>query len=582
MNKNHFLGLALLSAILLFAGIAVVLETSDDNDAVYDNGLSVKQGSSATWTWAKVYGSSYYSDLQGLPGDMTLYTKSTASSSYLVATSKYDVSYNSSSITFTANASLATGTYYLILTILDESENETIVEEASKITVTAASSSTTNYTVSFSASPSSYGSVSKTSISVPSGTTYSKSGNNLVFKNGSTTLYTITPSAASATSSYTYSFSSWSSTSGTITADKSITANFTRTAVASYSNPVITVGSAGSTITLTSDVSVTWSISTNATKASLSNTSGTSTKVTPSNYGYIKVKATHNSDSSYYSTITLNISRVVYNANGGTGTVPSTTYWIQKDSTDHSFSLTSSSFTKSSSSSTSGGTTTTTSYTYLGWGSSSTSTSPITSLSVSYRSSSTVYAIFSTSTTTTYSAPTITVGSAGSTITLTSDFSANWSISTNPTKASLSNTSGTSTVVTPSTYGYITVKAANPNDSSKYVTKTLNICSLTYNANGGSGAPSTMYWVQTDSSAHSFTLSGTPTKSGCDFDGWGTSSTATNTVTTQSVAYRSNVTVYAVWSVSEDTLCFTSYPTAVDNVRLPTITYNDDGTYVIS
>ncbi|MBE6518335.1 MAG: hypothetical protein E7Z70_02170 [Thermoplasmata archaeon] len=427
------------------------------------------------------------------------------------------------------------------------------------ITVTAASS-TTNYTVSFSiSSGSSYGSLNYSSITVPSGTTFSKSGNSLVFKNGSTTLYTVTPTPKSATSSYTYSFGSWSSTSGTITSAKSITCTFTRTAVVSYSDPVITVGSAGSTITLTSDVSVTWSISTNSSKASLSSTSGTSTTVTPTSNGYITVKAVHNSDSSYYSTKTLNICSLSYNANGGSG-APSTQYYIQSGTGSHSFSPS--------------GTAIYSGHKFVGWGTSSSSTSASSSVSVAYRSTSTVYAIWTT-------AISISAGSAGSLMTLSSNVSASWSITTYSSKASLSSTSGTSTTVTPSDYGYVIVTAINNSDSSDTATVTLNISRIVYNANGGFNAPATVYYVQTGSSTHTFTLSGTPTKSGYDFGGWGSSSTATSSITTKSVSYRSSATVYAIWTASEAELAFTSYPTSA-NVTLPTITYRDDGSYVIS
>ena len=110
-------------------------------------------------------------------------------------------------------------------------------------------------------------------------------------------------------------------------------------------------------------------------------------------------------------------------------------------------------------------------------------------------------------------------------------------------------------------------------------------CYLYYNANGGSGAPTTQSFTGTSTSNHSFTVaSSTPTKSGCVFLGWSTSSTATSPSYTGgssiSVSYNGSQTLYAVWSV-EPTLSFTSYPT-VACVSMPTITYNDDGSYVIS
>lgn len=75
-----------------------------------------------------------------------------------------------------------------------------------------------------------YGTINKTSISVPYGSTYSASGGTITFKdNNSVTLDAVTATPYTSTAQYTYSFSSWSSTSGTITGETNIQANFTRT-----------------------------------------------------------------------------------------------------------------------------------------------------------------------------------------------------------------------------------------------------------------------------------------------------------------------------------------------------------------
>lgn len=75
-----------------------------------------------------------------------------------------------------------------------------------------------------------YGTLSQSSISVPYGSTYSASSNVLTFKDlQGNTLQTITATKYNNTAQYTYSFSSWSSTSGTITSATTITANFGRT-----------------------------------------------------------------------------------------------------------------------------------------------------------------------------------------------------------------------------------------------------------------------------------------------------------------------------------------------------------------
>ena len=81
---------------------------------------------------------------------------------------------------------------------------------------------------------------------------------------------------------------------------------------------------------------------------------------------------------------------------------------------------------------------------------------------------------------------------------------------------------------------------------------------VTYNANGGSGAPGassgTLYNAQANVS---ITLSGTkPTRTGYTFVGWNTSSTATTASHQPSTAYSfsNNTTLYAVWDANSYTL----------------------------
>ncbi len=81
--------------------------------------------------------------------------------------------------------------------------------------------------------------------------------------------------------------------------------------------------------------------------------------------------------------------------------------------------------------------------------------------------------------------------------------------------------------------------------------------SITYNANGGSGAPSTQYKIN----GVNITLSSsTPTRSGYNFKGWGTSSSATNVSYKASATYTSNanLSLYAVWELAEITLTVTN------------------------
>ena len=78
-----------------------------------------------------------------------------------------------------------------------------------------------------------------------------------------------------------------------------------------------------------------------------------------------------------------------------------------------------------------------------------------------------------------------------------------------------------------------------------------NKYTVSFNANGGTGAPS----AQTKTYGQTLTLSSTrPTKSGYTFKGWGTSST-TETVSYQpGGSYTANaaITLYAVWVKNSD------------------------------
>lgn len=110
-------------------------------------------------------------------------------------------------------------------------------------------------------------------------------------------------------------------------------------------------------------------------------------------------------------------------------------------------------------------------------------------------------------------------------------------------------------------------------------------CKLQYNANGGSGAPTTQTYTGSSTSSHSFTVSSTvPVRDGYTFLGWSTSSSATaasyvggNSI---SVSYNGTTTLYAVWEKNEPVLVWTTSPSQ-DCIKLPTIVYADDGTYTI-
>lgn len=81
---------------------------------------------------------------------------------------------------------------------------------------------TRTYTVSFVPNDSSYGSVDVPTVNVLYGTTYTSSNNELTIDG-----QTITATNAVPTAQYTYTFGSWTPSSGTITGNTTITANFT-------------------------------------------------------------------------------------------------------------------------------------------------------------------------------------------------------------------------------------------------------------------------------------------------------------------------------------------------------------------
>lgn len=502
MNHDKRTIALLLSLVaVVFAG-CIVLSESEDLDAL-DNGtssMSVTQGSSSTYTWAQAFSqSSSLSSSHDIAWGIFATTNTTGVGNSSEV-SGLSASFTSTGIKITASSSVSAGTYYLKV---DDFTVEDTWTASFKVVASGGSggSTTTNYTVSFSASSSSYGSVSKSSITVAKGTTYSASGNKITFSDGQS----VTATAKSSTSSYTYSFDGWSSTSGTISSAKSITANFSRAAVtpstisitvykgnwASFS--MVSGGSDTDTYTSTSH---TYTVDAGATvdidwkgKSSTTTGSQSSGYVTTTSYDdhcYNMVKGTSlsypggGSDSmevvsggKYYpadqmesTSSTTYYFKISYNANGGSG-APSTTDGGSSSSSSKSVTLSSTKPTRSG-------------YTFLGWSTDSSATSA------------------------TYSA-----GSSYS-----------FSYGTTPLYAVWQQASYT--------------------------------CYLAYNANGGSGAPSTQSYTGTSTSNHTFTISSTqPTKTGYTFKGWADSSSATTPAYssngTISVGYNVTKTIYAVW-----------------------------------
>lgn len=190
-------------------------------------------------------------------------------------------------------------------------------------------------------------------------------------------------------------------------------------------------------------------------------------------------------------------------------------------------------------------------YTFLGWSTSSTAVYPLYYSGGSYtvNASATLYAVWS------YNAPTVYTitfnanGGSGAPSSVTkTDGVTLYLPSTEPTRTNYAflGWSTSSTATSPTYYaGGSFTRNANTTLYAvwEYAPATYRVY---YNANGGSGAPSS----QIKTYGLSLTLSSTiPTRSGYDFHGWSTSSTATSATYDPGDTYTANasVTLYAVW-----------------------------------
>lgn len=141
-------------------------------------------------------------------------SSSPSSASYITGGAIQTWSTTSSSYTYNLSGTNNNTVYYLYVT----NKNAQITELAltyGEVVV--------NRTVTFAVNTAEYGTVSSSSLSVPSGSSITTNGNTVTI-NGTT----VTATPAAATAQYTYSFSSWSNATGSVTTDRTITANFTR------------------------------------------------------------------------------------------------------------------------------------------------------------------------------------------------------------------------------------------------------------------------------------------------------------------------------------------------------------------
>ena len=147
----------------------------------------------------------------------------------------------------------------------------------------------------------------------------------------------------------------------------------------------------------------------------------------------------------------------------------------------------------------------------------------------------------------------ITTSGSGDSMTLTASYSpsnatVDFSWEANNTKVSFNSSAGKSVTVYPQGTGSVKITLTE-NNTGKTATKTVYTHELEYDANGGSGAPSSDYAIGT-SVNHSMTVtSSEPYRSGWEFMGWATSASGSpryDAGDNVSVNYNGE-TLYAVW-----------------------------------
>mgnify|MGYP003304901226 CR=1 FL=1 len=435
------------------------------------------------------------------------------------------------------------GTYYTEIHLYDNSGNETVINAIETIVP--------SITVIIKVNDSTLGKVSTSTVNVGYGAKYTTNGNKVTFPAGQ--VVTATPVHPAG---YTSSFDSWSSTSGTITGDTTITANFTKKA-----NTYKIVYDANDGTGAPSDTTYTYAESGTVT---LSNALPTRTGYTFQGWGTSKDDTTVDyhaggtfnrnvaQDTTLYAIWKLNTYVISYELNGGTGANP-TSYNVETAT----FALTNP---------------TRTGYTFAGW-TGSNGTTPSTSVSIvkgSIGDKSYIANWIANSITFNYYANN---GNSTSFVTWTATANStfpdsHWNYTSGTyaqTRTGYTATGYYGTTTTGGTlvhqdesfasyaelcakYGVNTQTASTTINI--YAQWTANTYSITYNANGGSGAPSaTTYVYNPDANV---SLSGTaPTRIGYAFKGWSLDANATSASYGAGTDWwrgnASNYTLYAVW-----------------------------------
>lgn len=233
-----------------------------------------------------------------------------------------------------------------------------------------------------------------------------------------------------------------------------------------------------------------------------------------------------------------------YNANGGSG-APSTQTYTGTGSS-HTFTISKTEPTRNG-------------YSFEGWSTSSSGSATYQpGGSISVTGTTTLYAVWEENDTPVTSI-TVSASGEGDYVTLTANVSPSsasnknvtWSVYSGSGDVRLSSTTGSSIKVYPEGSGSVTIRATAQDGSGRYGSDTLYVFEMAFNANGGSGAPSSVLYIDYSSSSNRLEIpSGEPYRSGWEFMGWSTSSSGSPSYDpgdTYSVSYSSVRTMYAIW-----------------------------------
>ena len=243
---------------------------------------------------------------------------------------------------------------------------------------------------------------------------------------------------------------------------------------------------------------------------------------------------------------------VTYNANGGSGAPSSQTKWYGKDLTISSTKPTR------------------TGYSFQGWATSA-SGSVAYAAGAKYTANAavTLYAIWKANT---YTVKYDANGGSGAPSSQTKTYGTALKLSsTKPTRTGYSfqgwATSASGSVAYAAGASYTSNSAVT-----LYAVWKINTYAVTYNANGGSGVPSS----QTKTYGKTLTLSSTkPTRTGYAFVSWNTKSDGSGTSYASGASYTANaaITLYAIWKINTYTITYNANGGTLGSVKTQTKTY---------